>query len=353
MFKDKRFFFRSAFIGLVSGLLIFVVASQSKLLTSINDTSYAEAIAISQPSVVSIQAIAANNAEVSELAPPLSNTNVIRRKVADHARDDNFGSGVIISGDGYIITNHHLIAGRPIIRFQMNNGLIFSASLIGSDPETDIAVLKADVDSLPAIPVDPNQRPQTGDIVLAIGNPYGVGQTVTQGIVSAIGRSRVGINTFENFIQTDAAINPGNSGGALINTQGELIGINSAIFSENGNSTGIGFAIPSDLVFEVMQDIVRYGQVQRGWLGMIVTDKFDGQNNIILIEDFAENSPAKQAGLQTNDIITHINGQKQMDTWHTLHTIARHKPGQEIQLTLIRNNKIMTVMAKTSLRPIK
>ncbi len=250
-------------------------------------------------------------------------------------RENSLGSGVIISSDGLIMTNNHVIQGAEEIRVVLNDGRTLQAKIVGTDPDTDLALLNIGEKGLNAIKAGDSDSLQVGDVVLAIGNPFGVGQTVTMGIVGATGRSHLGINTFENFIQTDAAINPGNSGGALINTQGELVGINSAIFSKSGGSHGIGFAIPVKLAESVMLELLKNGRVIRGWLGLAGQDMTPELANSfklkeisgILISGVLEGGPAGVAGIKPGDIIVQINDQHPKDAEEIMNYIATLTPG--------------------------
>jgi serine protease DegS len=274
-------------------------------------------------------------------------------------RENSLGSGVIVDESGYILTNNHVIEGADEIRVVLATGQTLQAKIVGADPETDLAVLKASNFKLPAISIARSSSLRVGDVVLAIGNPFGVGQTVTQGIVSATGRSQLGINTFENFIQTDAAINPGNSGGALINAYGDLIGINTAIFSKNGGSMGIGFAIPADLARGVMQQIVESGYVSRGWLGIAGQDVtpelaeayalFEKQG--VMISGLLENGPADKAGLQPGDIITRIDDQPLTSSFEILNIIASKRPGTRVSIKAKRGRQDMDLVATVEQRP--
>ena len=274
-------------------------------------------------------------------------------------RESSLGSGVIVSQQGYILTNNHVIAGADEIAVALHDGRTVMAKLVGSDPESDLAVLKIETKELPAITLGRSENLRVGDVVLAIGNPFGVGQTVTSGIVSALGRNTLGINTFENFIQTDAAINPGNSGGALINAYGDLIGINTAIFSQSGGSMGIGFAIPVSLAKDVLTQIIEHGHVIRGWLGVKIQDinpelaesfKLSSPEGVV-ITNIILNGPADQAGLDRGDVITHIAGKKVRDMRETLDQISMHKPGEQITVTIIRKGKELTKQATVIERP--
>jgi len=274
--------------------------------------------------------------------------------------ETSLGSGVIFSPQGYILTNHHVIANATEIQVMLHDGRDVSAQLAGSDPETDLAVLKINLQNLPSITIGDSQSVRVGDVVLAIGNPYGVGQTVTQGIVSATGRNRLGLNTFENFIQTDAAINPGNSGGSLINPYGELIGINSAIFSRSGGSQGIGFAIPASLAWKVMTDIIEHGHVIRGWLGVRLNELTPKLAEALQLENLhgvvvtgvIENSPALAAGLQPGDVLLKINNQPVLDMRIILDLISQQQPGTSISIEGIRNTRPFTIEAIVSQRPV-
>ncbi|MCX6923437.1 MAG: trypsin-like peptidase domain-containing protein [Verrucomicrobia bacterium] len=227
-------------------------------------------------------------------------------------RPHGLGSGVIVSKDGYILTNNHVVDNADSLHVTLQDGREFTAKVIGRDPKSDVAVIKIEANDLPAVPMADSDKVQVGDIVLAIGNPFGVGQTVTTGIVSATGRGNLGIEDYEDFIQTDAAINPGNSGGALVDVEGRLIGINTAIFSGSGGNQGIGFAIPSDLARNVMDSLVKYGHVTRGYLGLMIQDvnpalaKEFGlkENSGALIGDVVPNGPADKAGLKNGDVAT-------------------------------------------------
>jgi serine protease DegS len=274
--------------------------------------------------------------------------------------DTSLGSGVIVSPDGYLLTNHHVIKGADEIKVVLANGKSVSVSIVGSDAESDVAVLKIDTDTpLQAIKIDHSGSQQVGDVVLAIGNPFGVGQTVTMGIISATGRSHLGINTFENFIQTDAAINPGNSGGALVNASGELIGINTAIFSKTGGSHGIGFAIPFDLAEGIMQQLITSGHVIRGWLGVQgqdVTEKLAEAFSLhntegILVTGVMEDGPGSKAGLRPGDVITRINSTKIDNSQQLVLLIASQPPGTRLTIGGWRGNKAFQLETTSGERP--
>lgn len=269
------------------------------------------------------------------------------------------GSGVIISAEGYILTNHHVTTAADEILVALADGRQTQAIIVGVDIETDLALLKIELQDLPVISFGNSDTTQVGDVVLVIGNPFGVGQTVTAGIVSALGRSGIGINTYENFIQTDAAINPGNSGGALINTRGELIGINTAIFSKSGGSLGIGFAIPINAAKNVVTNLLEHGYVIRGWIGVEpgwLTPELIRVMNIknpsgILISGIFSESPAAKAGLQPGDIILQIGNQNIRSIPQLLNTVSALSPGKEVSMTIERHGEQKVISISPGLRP--
>jgi serine peptidase DegS len=273
--------------------------------------------------------------------------------------ETNLGSGVIISNEGYIITNQHVIDGADEILISLPDGRGSQAVLIGEDKETDIAILQIPISGLSSIKIAPNNPVRVGDVVLAIGNPLNVGQTVTMGIISATGRNRIGLNTFENFIQTDAAINPGNSGGALVNAKGELIGINTAIFNQAGGAQGIGFAIPTSIAFDIMQQLIDYGKISRGWLGVEgveITAKAalsTGSPNIkgALIVGVFINSPADMAGIRSGDILVAIDGKSVLGVRDLLEKVSFHKPGDTLNITVYRGPDKYTFKTIATERP--
>jgi Do/DeqQ family serine protease len=271
------------------------------------------------------------------------------------------GSGVVVSPSGYILTNNHVIEGADDIEVMLNDGRVIKASVIGTDPETDLAVLKVNLDGLTAITLGNSDELQVGDPVLAVGNPFGVGKTVTSGIVSALGRSQLGINTFENFIQTDAAINPGNSGGALVDVNGHLVGINTAIYSRSGGSMGIGFAIPTSTARSVMESIVQDGKVTRGWIGveprefnteLAETFGISPQNGVI-ITGVLQNGPAAHAGLKPGDLIVAVNGKAVKTVSELLTQVAALKPGVEARLDIQRKQAATTLTVVPGKRNIE
>ena len=273
--------------------------------------------------------------------------------------ENSLGSGVIVSEQGLILTNHHVVASADEIEVALADGRKLSAKVVGTDPDTDLAVLKVETDSLPAVTFAATENLSVGDLVLAIGNPFGVGQTVTQGIISALGRNHLGINTYENFIQTDASINPGNSGGALIDDEGNLIGINSAIYSRSGGSMGIGFAIPANVAKQVMEQIAVNGSVTRGWIGIEAQDitpelaeSFKlGQARGSLIAGVLNNSPADLAGLKAGDVLLAINNKEVSDSSGMLNLIAVLKPNEKAVLKIARAEKQMNINVVVGKRP--
>jgi serine protease DegQ len=269
------------------------------------------------------------------------------------------GSGVIVSASGYILTNNHVVESADEIEVILNDSRHALAKVIGTDPDTDLAVLKIELDKLPIIVLGNSDALQVGDQVLAIGNPFGVGQTVTGGIVSALGRNQLGINTFENFIQTDAAINPGNSGGALVDTNGNLLGINTAIYSRSGGSMGIGFAIPVSTAKLVMEGIVKDGQVTRGWIGvepnelspeLAETFGVTAQEGVI-ITGVLQNGPAAQAGIRPGDVISRITDQPVGNVSELLTRVASLKPGVAAKFVVLRRDQKIEIEVKPGLRP--
>lgn len=269
------------------------------------------------------------------------------------------GSGVIVSASGYILTNNHVVESADEIEVLLNDSRHARAKVIGTDPDTDLAVLKIDLDRLPTIVLGNSDTLQVGDQVLAIGNPFGVGQTVTAGIVSALGRNQLGINTFENFIQTDAAINPGNSGGALVDTNGNLLGINSAIYSRSGGSMGIGFAIPVSTAKLVMEGIVKDGQVTRGWIGVEPSDLSPELSETfgvkaragVIITGVLQNGPAAQSGIRPGDVITSVAGKPVSNVSELLTSVAALKPGIASKFSLLRRDEKVELDVTPGVRP--
>ena len=329
-----------------------------------NPGSYHEAVQKSMPAVVNIFT-SKTSKQSSTRKDKNKKTDPFNQFFFGYSSDaepiSSLGSGVIVSPEGIILTNHHVINDADQIEVALSNGMKFKAKMIGSDPETDIAVLKIDASNLPTpITLGKIDSVHVGDVVLAIGNPFGVGETVTSGIVSAMGRDHVGINTFENFIQTDAAINPGNSGGALIDTHGSLIGINTAIYSNNGGSMGIGFAIPINLAKQVMESIIKNGGVTRGWIGVEPQNlspdlaKSIGlpQNTRgVIISGVLEGGPADRGGIRPGDVITSINMKSIVDVRDLLNQVAAMQPGQTVTFNVIRKSKEQDLKLEVGQRP--
>jgi len=274
-------------------------------------------------------------------------------------RQVGLGSGVIVSPEGYLLTNNHVIDGADDIEVQLADGRKAKAKLIGADPDSDVAVLKIELAKLPVIAFGSADALEVGDVVLAIGNPFGVGQTVTSGIVSALGRNQLGINTFENFIQTDAAINPGNSGGALVDTNGNLLGINTAIFSRTGGSLGIGFAIPVSIARQVMESLVRDGIVTRGWIGVEprdLTPEIAETFNLpvkegVLITGVLQNGPASAGGLRPGDVVVTVASTPVANTAQLLSAVAALKPQSEAAIGVQRGDKTLQLKITVAQRP--
>ncbi|GBG01099.1 DegQ protease [Azospira sp. I13] len=321
---------------------------------------FREAVRRSLPSVVYIF----TSKEVKASRHPLFDDPVFRHFFGDRfdnepQRSSGLGSGVIVSPEGYILTNYHVVEAADDIEVAVNDGRKLKAKVIGADPESDLAVLKVNADKLPAIVFGQMDSIRVGDVVLAIGNPFGVGQTVTMGIVSALGRSHLGINTFENFIQTDAAINPGNSGGALVDAQGNLIGINTAIYSRSGGSLGIGFAIPVSTAKSIMEQIIQSGTVTRGWIGVEaqeITPELAESFGLpdaegALIAGVLRGSPADSAGIKPGDILLGVDGKTVKDPQVMLDLIAELKPGTAVPFKLRRNQSLVDVQVKIGKRP--
>ncbi len=314
--------------------------------------SYADAVKLAAPAVV--------NVYIKRIVSPDSQFFQEKYRHSPGNRRYRLGSGVIMNKQGYILTNHHLIQTSKQVLVALDDGRRARAKVIGSDPQTDLAVLKITLDNLQPITLGDSSIVEVGDVVLAIGNPFGLGQTVTQGIVSAIGRSMIGVNELENYIQTDAAINPGNSGGALITTKGKLIGINTAIYSRSGGNQGIGFAIPVNVALNIMKQIIQTGKVRRGWLGISVrmlspayaqSIRSKRTTGVIIAEVF-KNSPAEKAGLQKNDIILSVNRQRVRQPRGLSSIIAHLEPGVTMRMQIIRKNTIKTISIKISNRPV-
>ncbi|WP_233883059.1 Do family serine endopeptidase [Paraburkholderia flagellata] len=325
--------------------------------------SYADAAQKAMPAVVNVF-----SSKDGSLPPdPRQNDPLFRYFFGDRNKNQkqheqpaaNLGSGVIVSPDGYILTNQHVIDGADQIEIALSDGRTTNAKVIGIDPETDLAVLKINLPNLPTITLGRMDQTRVGDVVLAIGNPFGVGQTVTMGIISALGRNHLGINTFENFIQTDAPINPGNSGGALVDVNGNLLGINTAIYSRSGGSLGIGFAIPVSTARSVLESIITSGSVTRGWIGVEpqdvtpeIADSFGlKEKSGAIVAGVLQGGPADKAGIKPGDVLTSVNGEAITDTTRLLNVIAQIKPGTDAKIHLVRKNKDMDLDVLIGKRP--
>lgn len=325
--------------------------------------SYANAVSEATPAVVNIFTAKEVVRDPKSANTDLPSNPIFRDpSIAPHLeKQTSLGSGVIVSPQGYILTNHHVVTGAEQIEVLLANGKQLPAKIIGADPETDLSLLKVEAENLPTIVIGSSAKLRVGDIVLAIGNPFGVGQTVTQGIISATGRNQLGLNTFEDFIQTDAAINPGSSGGALIDADGRLVGINTAIFTRTGGSQGIGFAIPVNLARDVMRQLVEHGQVVRGWLGVEGTnipselvESYQLKDNLgVVITDVFPKGPAAEAGLQANDVLLEIGGEAVSNVRDALNLIARSKPGDQLMIRGIRSEGEFEIKTEVSIRPLE
>jgi serine protease DegQ len=322
--------------------------------------SYSDAVRKAVPAVVNIF----TSKEIKTPRHPFLDDPLFRHFFGDRLEEEpqraiSLGSGVIVSSKGYILTNHHVVEAADEIEVALGDGKKLKAKAVGSDPETDIAVLQVEGGVVQAITFGDADALRVGDVVLAIGNPFGFGQTVTMGIVSALGRNQLGINTFENFIQTDAAINPGNSGGALIDTAGNLVGINTAIYSSSGVSLGIGFAIPASSAKNIMEQIIQTGGVTRGWIGVEareITPEMGesfrlGTTTGVLIEGVLRGGPAERAGLKPGDVLIAIEGKPIKDPNSMLNLVAALVPGKPASVRLRRDNKDVDLQVAVGKRP--
>lgn len=335
--------------------------------SSLAPGSYRDAAARAMPAVVNILTTQAPKRS----AHPLARDPFFKRFFGDRTpgNDDDggdddlqnsLGSGVIVSHEGYILTNNHVVEGADEIEVVLADGRKAPAKVVGVDPETDLAVIRINLDKLPVIVLGQSEQARVGDVVLAIGNPFGVGQTVTMGIISALGRNNLHINSFENFIQTDAAINFGNSGGALVDTRGNLIGINTAIYSQSGGSVGIGFAIPVSTAKTVMEAIIKNGHVVRGWIGVEMqditkdlSDSFGLQRSSgAIIAGVVRNGPADKAGIKPGDILLKVEGKSVGDTTEMLNLIAQLPPGEKAKMTVLRKSREAVLDVVVGKRPI-
>ena len=348
-------------VGGSSGEVVTINQAQSNPARLATGISFSSAAKLAMPAVVNIF----TRKEVKNRRQPFTNDPLFRRFFGDRLDEEeqqqqsSLGSGVIVSQQGFILTNHHVVESADEIQVALADGRDVPAKLVGADPETDLAVLRIDLKNLPAMTFGSSDDIKIGDVVLAIGNPFGVGQTVTMGIISAVGRSHLGINTFENFIQTDAAINPGNSGGALVDVSGHLIGINSAIYSRSGGNQGIGFTIPVSLAKKIMEQIIQKGVVTRGWIGVEVQDvtpelaeSFNlGTRQGALIAGVLRNAPADKAGILPGDVVVDIAGKSVTESSSLLNLISDLPPGESIKIKVIRTQKAMTVEVNIGTRP--
>ncbi|AYM79203.1 Do family serine endopeptidase [Janthinobacterium agaricidamnosum] len=332
--------------------------------SSLAPGSYRDAAARAMPAVVNILTLQVPKRG----AHPLARDPFFKRFFGDRDPDgeddedlkNSLGSGVIVSHEGYVLTNNHVVEGADEIEVVLTDGRKAPAKVVGLDPETDLAVIKINLDKLPVIVLGQSELARVGDVVLAIGNPFGVGQTVTMGIISALGRNNLHINSFENFIQTDAAINFGNSGGALVDTRGNLIGINTAIYSQSGGSVGIGFAIPVSTAKTVMEAIIKDGHVVRGWIGVETQDitpelaqSFNLQRSSgAIIAGVVRNGPADKAGIVPGDILLTVQGKPVGDTTEMLNLIAQLPPGEKAKMTVLRKNREAALDVMVGKRPI-
>jgi len=364
--------------------MVFIVATLKPLWLTSSPRSAAIATTQSASTASQVPRPAGSLSEAARVASPAVVSINTRQKKQRHRRgdpwfkffhgpgdeseQDGLGSGVIVSPDGYILTNHHVIEEAEDIEVVLLDGRTAAAKVIGVDPDTDLALLHIQLENLPSIVLGNLDNLQVGDVVLAIGNPFGVGQTVTSGIVSALGRNHLGINTFENFIQTDAAINPGNSGGALVDVNGQLMGINSAIYSRSGGSMGIGFAIPVSTAKSIMESLRKEGKVTRGWLGLEPSElsaesaRAVGIAEVsqtgklpqgVLIAGVLQNGPAAKAGIKSGDVITQVASQPVKNVADLLSQVAALQPGQSSQLQVLRGQQVLQLTVSPGTRPVR
>jgi Do/DeqQ family serine protease len=339
-----------------AGAAIVQAPTAGPLPSAASPGSYHHAVQRATPSVVNIF----TSKEIRSPRHPLLNDPVFRRFFGDQTPEEasraaSLGSGVIVSANGYVVTNHHVVEAADEIEVALADGKKLLAKVVGNDPETDLAILRVSAENLPAITFGSSDALRVGDVVLAIGNPFGVGQTVTSGIVSALGRTGLGINTFENFIQTDAAINPGNSGGALVDAGGNLVGINTAIFSRSGGSMGIGFAIPVSTAKMVLEQIVKGGSVTRGWIGVELSPAMhENVKNVgpgVLISGVLRGGPADKGGVKPGDVVMEIEGKPISDPTTMLNVVAALAPGSSAKLKLKRQGKDADATVQVGRRP--
>jgi len=360
------FVLQSVIIGLAAAAVVLLLMPGSFLINSARQVdSYHAAIEAAAPAVVNIY----SGNSYTERRNPILQDPLFRRFFGESSQDDasasntrkridSKGSGVIMDAQGFILTNAHVIQDADEIFVVLRDGRETIARIIGVDSDTDLAVLQIGLDNLPVIPIGDSSQLHVGDIVLAIGNPYDFGQTVTQGIISATGRKRLGITTFDNFIQTDADINPGNSGGALISSQGNLLGINTAIYSTTGGSQGIGLATPVNTALEVMQQLVSNGRVVRGWIGIQaqplpadIAEAMGLMKGGVLVSGVLQGGPADIAGINPGDVVIKIQGQDIIDPRQAIDTIAKLAPGSKIEVTIVRGWEELKFNAIVTQRP--
>ena len=374
LYRTFTFVFTSIATGLAAAFLVLVFKpdflgepqySASPVMTLARQegpVSYADAVQITAPAVVNIFTTTLTRRE----AHPFFSDPLFRRFFGEELsqprveKRNNLGSGVIVNKNGYIITNHHVIENASEIRVVLRDGRSMAARVVGTDPETDLAVLQASGEDFPVAQLGRSEDLQIGDVVLAIGNGFGLGQTVTMGIVSALGRQSLGLTSYDNFIQTDAAINPGNSGGALINPYGDVIGINTAIYTKSGGSEGVGFAIPAQLVNKVFEQIRDKGRVVRGWIGVTTTQAVTpelaqalglGDAKGLLIAQILRNGPADKAGIKPGDVIQKVNGIEAKTARVMVDLVADIQPGEDVKIELTRDGDSQTVHVEVIERP--
>ncbi|MGA0937228.1 MAG: trypsin-like peptidase domain-containing protein [Sedimenticolaceae bacterium] len=374
LYRTFTFVFTSIATGLAAAFLVLVFKpdflgepqySASPVMTLARQegpVSYADAVQKTAPAVVNIFTTTLTRRE----AHPFFSDPLFRRFFGEELsqprveKRNNLGSGVIVNKNGYIITNHHVIENASEIRVVLRDGRSMAARVVGTDPETDLAVLQASGEDFPVAQLGRSEDLQIGDVVLAIGNGFGLGQTVTMGIVSALGRQSLGLTSYDNFIQTDAAINPGNSGGALINPYGDVIGINTAIYTKSGGSEGVGFAIPAQLVNKVFKQIRDKGRVVRGWIGVTTTQAVTpelaqalglGDAKGLLIAQILRNGPADKAGIKPGDVIQKVNGIEAKTARVMVDLVADIQPGEDVKIELTRDGNSQTVHVEVIERP--
>jgi serine protease DegS len=374
LYRTFTFVFTSIATGLAAAFLVLVFKpdflgepqySSSPVMTLARQegpVSYADAVQKTAPAVVNIFTTTLTRRE----AHPFFSDPLFRRFFGEELsqprveKRNNLGSGVIVNKNGYIITNHHVIENASEIRVVLRDGRSMAARVVGTDPETDLAVLQASGEDFPVAQLGRSEDLQIGDVVLAIGNGFGLGQTVTMGIVSALGRQSLGLTSYDNFIQTDAAINPGNSGGALINPYGDVIGINTAIYTKSGGSEGVGFAIPAQLVNKVFEQNRDKGRVVRGWIGVTTTQAVTpelaqalglGDAKGLLIAQILRNGPADKAGIKPGDVIQKVNGIEAKTARVMVDLVADIQPGEDVKIELTRDGNSQTVHVEVIERP--